>query len=107
MVRLYSRKTLEKLCEVNDAREWLSDIKFAPMDTTNTLVVSSHDNAIYHYDVVIKSPAATSGTNGTGIGTTTPQPNAHSNNTDDLASQPQLTHSIPHCTLPTVHHHSH
>ena len=68
MVRLYSRTTLEKLCEVNDAREWLSDIKFSPCDTTNTLVVSSHDNTIYHYDVVVNPEAA----NGAVTGTTSP-----------------------------------
>ena len=51
MLRIYSTKTFEKLCEVKDAREWISDVKFSPADTTNTLVVASHDNCIHIYDV--------------------------------------------------------
>lgn len=33
------------------AKEWISDIKFAPDDTDMKVCIGSHDNALYIYNV--------------------------------------------------------
>jgi microtubule-associated protein-like 6 len=51
LVRLYTNSNLRQLCEVSDAKQWISDIKFSP--DGRTLAVGSHNNSIYLYRVNI------------------------------------------------------
>ena len=62
MVRLYGRTeypdsgptedSLKLLCEVHDAKQWISDIKWSP--DGSTLCAAAHDCKIYIYDVVFR-----------------------------------------------------
>ena len=56
MVRVYrdeldkeGRRTFTKLCEIKEAKQWISCIKFSPDGTT--LAVGARDNSIYLYSV--------------------------------------------------------
>ncbi len=61
VIRLYktkdntfgSKRTIEKVAEQIDARQWISDIKFSADGTT--LVAGAHDNKVYIYNVDINS----------------------------------------------------
>lgn len=49
-VRVYDDHELEIKCEVKDAKQWISDIKFSP--DGQTLAAASHNNSIYLYGVI-------------------------------------------------------
>jgi WD40 repeat protein len=62
MLRLYSSdpyspKGVVKLAEVNDAKEWISDVKFSA--DGRTLAVGAHDCKIYIYTVDSTGSSAT------------------------------------------------
>ena len=64
LVRLYSVAVMDKpvlmLCEKNDAKQWISDVKVS--SDSRTVAAGAHDNKIYIYDIQI-----TAGGGGEGI----------------------------------------
>ena len=60
VLRIYSypkehSSSMTKLCEMKDAKQWISDVKFSPDGTI--LAVGSHDDIIFYYSVTITKGA--------------------------------------------------